>query len=234
MEGLNLAQFETMGNHCLLVFSVESSFQGFLGGFRPSIVSLKIVKWQVDLEALDSFTGLKNQSTSSRGLHKRILNPVLANYTYLPPCWVSLPPEQNVYTFVGVDLPMDSRRSKARFGLKAQPCALTQEKKQSSWRQRSLCRESLSLKLRDTSFQPQHSYTVDVSNISSVAPSGTKKSRVITFWDYEKWQPNNETTKAQIRSIRFTQKEVSPELQGPRIILLSELGLRGVLSQSKS
>ena len=35
-----LQHFETMGNHCLLVFTEESSFQGFLGaaGFRPSTV----------------------------------------------------------------------------------------------------------------------------------------------------------------------------------------------------
>ena len=36
-----LHHFETMGNHCVLVFTRESSFQGFLGGagFRPSTVS---------------------------------------------------------------------------------------------------------------------------------------------------------------------------------------------------
>ena len=35
-----LHQFETNGNHCSLVFTGESSFQGFLGGagFRPSTV----------------------------------------------------------------------------------------------------------------------------------------------------------------------------------------------------
>ena len=45
MEGLLwmdeiLLQFETMGNHRLLVFTAESSFQGFLGGagFCPSTV----------------------------------------------------------------------------------------------------------------------------------------------------------------------------------------------------
>ena len=34
-----LHRLETMGNHCLLLFAEESSFQGFLGaGFRPSTV----------------------------------------------------------------------------------------------------------------------------------------------------------------------------------------------------
>ena len=35
-----LHHFEIIGNHCLLVFSSESLFQGFLGGagFRPSTV----------------------------------------------------------------------------------------------------------------------------------------------------------------------------------------------------
>ena len=39
-----LHHLETMGNHCLLVFTGESSFQGFLGGagFRPSTVCDRI------------------------------------------------------------------------------------------------------------------------------------------------------------------------------------------------
>ena len=38
-----LHHFETMGNHCLLVYTGESSFQGFLGGARPSTVSPRFI-----------------------------------------------------------------------------------------------------------------------------------------------------------------------------------------------
>ena len=53
--------FFSMGNHCLLVFAGESSFQGFLGGagFRPSTV------WP---RSLDSFF-----SKWSKGSHQAFL-----------------------------------------------------------------------------------------------------------------------------------------------------------------
>ena len=49
-----LHHLETMGNHCSLVFTRDSSFWGFLGGagFRPSTVSLP------DPEADSSLNGL--------------------------------------------------------------------------------------------------------------------------------------------------------------------------------
>ena len=50
-----LHHIETMGCHCFLVFTGESSFQGFLGGagFRPSTVGL-------------AFTSLRDSTTHGR------------------------------------------------------------------------------------------------------------------------------------------------------------------------
>ena len=65
-------RFETMGNHCLLVFTEESSLQGCLGGagFRPSTVSLRFIWSRIGAESVEPNRLGVVSPYPLRGVHK--------------------------------------------------------------------------------------------------------------------------------------------------------------------
>ena len=74
---------ETMGSHCLLVFTGDSSFRGFLGGagFRPSTVWLKTIREHMRL----SFLRLPLSLAQNRAFDHSVL------FDLGFPCFVKVP-----------------------------------------------------------------------------------------------------------------------------------------------